>query len=84
MDVDPVVPMAWKVFMMPHTVPKRPMKGVTLAVVARRGRARCRRSCSLPMALSRERLTPSRLRTWTPVSMVLVRRLTLICASSSA
>ena len=35
---EPCWPMPWKAAMMPQTVPKRPMKGVALAVVARKGR----------------------------------------------
>ena len=36
-------PMPWNAAMMPHTVPKRPMKGVALAVVARNGKYRSSR-----------------------------------------
>jgi hypothetical protein len=35
---DPCWPIAWKEFMIPTTVPSRPMKGPALAVVARNGR----------------------------------------------
>ena len=35
---EPCCPMPWKAAMTPHTVPKRPMKGAELAVVARKGR----------------------------------------------
>ena len=35
---EPCVPMLWNDVMMPHTVPKRPMNGAELAVVARKGR----------------------------------------------
>src|SRR3954470_2826050 len=36
-DADFMAPMARKEFMMPHTVPKRPMKGAAEPVVARNG-----------------------------------------------
>ena len=37
-EADPCWPMPWKAAMMPHTVPKSPMKGAALAVVARNGK----------------------------------------------
>ncbi len=35
---EPCWPMPWKALMMPTMVPKSPMKGAALAVVARKGR----------------------------------------------
>ena len=43
---EPARPMLWKASMMPITVPKRPMKGAELPVVARKESPRSRRSAS--------------------------------------
>jgi hypothetical protein len=60
---EPVRPMSPNASMMPQTVPKRPMNGVTLAVVARKLRRRSRRVTSTPAARASERESDSRLRT---------------------
>ncbi len=56
---DPETPMAWNAFMIPHTVPNRPMNGVTLPVVARSPRFRSSRSASAAAASSTRRRTLS-------------------------
>ena len=60
---EPMRPMSPKAFMMPHTVPKRPMKGVTLAVVARKLSRRSSRVTSAVAARASERESDSMLRT---------------------
>ena len=60
---EPMRPMSPKASMMPQTVPKSPMKGVTLAVVARKLRRRSSRVTSTPAARASERESDSRLRT---------------------
>ena len=63
----------WKLVMMPHTVPNRPMKGPAEPTVARTSRRRSRRSTSRVMVTSmtfsmriwrpaKERAGPSKLR----------------------
>jgi hypothetical protein len=42
----PSVPKPWKASMMPHTVPNKPMKGVTAPVMASHGRLRSNRVIS--------------------------------------
>jgi len=59
----PVPPMASKAFMIPQTVPKRPMNGVTVAVVARKLKRRSSRVCSAVAARAKARERDSRLRT---------------------
>ena len=54
-EVEPVMPIARKDCMMPHTVPKRPMNGHAEAVVARKVIERVRRDISTPIARSRAR-----------------------------
>jgi len=68
MFADPDRPMSWNEVMIPHTVPKRPMNGVTLAVVARKLSRRSSRVASTVAARASERDRESRLRTvgfWT-------------------
>ena len=60
---EPVRPMSPKASMMPHTVPNSPMKGPTLAVVARKLRRRSSRVASTVAARASERDSDSRLRT---------------------
>src|SRR2546423_897502 len=47
---EPCAPIPWKEFMTPTTVPKRPMNGQALAVVARNGRYRSSWATSRPRA----------------------------------
>ena len=47
----PEVPRPWKASIMPQTVPKSPMKGVTAPVVASQGRRRSRRVSSSEAAI---------------------------------
>jgi len=51
----PAVPRPWKASMMPQTVPKRPMKGVTAAVMASQGRLRSKRVTSSEAAICNAR-----------------------------
>ena len=53
--------MPMKLFMMPHTVPNRPMNGVTLAVVARKLTRRSSRVASTVAARASARDSESRL-----------------------
>src|SRR5580765_7207267 len=70
-DVEPDTPIALKAAMMPHTVPKRPMKGHAEAVVARKVSQRVRRDTSAPAARSRALSIPL---------MFLIRRRVLVVA----
>ncbi len=45
-DVEPLAPIPWKAPITPQTVPKSPMNGVVLPVVARKVKARSRRATS--------------------------------------
>src|SRR3954469_22882536 len=58
---DPCAPICWNEFMMPQTVPNRPMNGVMLAVVARNGRRASSFVISTVVARSSARSTASRL-----------------------
>ena len=58
-ETDLSMPMEWKEFMMPQTVPNRPIKGAVLAVVARRESERCNRAISLAAPCRRARRTLS-------------------------
>ena len=55
----PAVPSPWKASMMPHTVPNRPMNGVTAPVVASQGRRLSRRVSSSEEAICVARCTPA-------------------------
>ena len=58
-EADLSMPMEWNEFMMPQTVPNRPIKGAVLAVVARSESERCRRASSLATPWRRARRTLS-------------------------
>src|SRR5437867_3309254 len=60
---EPVRPISSNAFMIPQTVPKRPMKGVTLAVVARKLTRRSSRVASTVAARASARESESRLLT---------------------
>src|SRR5205809_225270 len=60
---EPMRPMSSNAVMIPQTVPKSPMNGVTLAVVARKLRRRSRRVTSTVAARASERERDSRLLT---------------------
>ncbi len=56
----PLTPIPRNAFMMPHTVPNRPMNGVALAVVARNPRLRSRSPSWTEALLRSTRSTASR------------------------